>query len=139
MSTTGTDVLVRELRIAAAPTTVFPFLTDPDRITRWLGVAATLDPRPGGVWRVDMNGSDVAAGEFVEVSPPARVVFTFGWENPGYSIAPGESTVTITLTEDGDGTLLRLEHHDLPSAEAIARHGEGWDSFLPKLVKVAAG
>ena len=87
MSTTGTDVLVREIRIAAPPATVFPYLVDPARITRWLGVAATLDPRPGGIWRVDMNGSDVAAGAFVEVDPPTRVVFTFGWENEGYSVA----------------------------------------------------
>ena len=137
MSTTEAEVLVREIRIAARPQTVFPFLVDPVLMTRWMGVSATLDPRPGGIWRVDLNGSEIAAGAFLEIEPDVRVVFTFGWENEGYSVGPGGSTVTITLTPDGDATLLRLEHRGLPDADAVARHGEGWDWFLPKLVDVA--
>ena len=72
------EVLEREVRIAASPETVFSFFTDPDQMVRWKGKAATLDPRPGGIYRVDMNGSDIARGEYVEVEPPSRVVFTWG-------------------------------------------------------------
>jgi len=33
----------------ASPETVFAFFTDPEKLTRWLAVEATLDPRPGGM------------------------------------------------------------------------------------------
>jgi uncharacterized protein YndB with AHSA1/START domain len=67
------------VRIAARPETVFAFLTDPDKVTRWKGTAAELDPRPGGIYRVSGMGGSTALGEFVAVEPPTRVVFTWGW------------------------------------------------------------
>ena len=70
------DVVEREVRIAARPETIFPFFTDPAKMVRWKGVHATLDPRPGGIYRVDVTGRDVARGEYVEVVPYTRVVFT---------------------------------------------------------------
>jgi uncharacterized protein YndB with AHSA1/START domain len=47
--------------------------------------------------------------------------------------------VEIDLVEQPDGTLLRLTHTGLPSAEQCAGHGEGWAHYLDRLVKVAAG
>src|SRR5680860_143821 len=49
-----TDTLEREIRIRATPETVFSFLVDPMRMVEWFGTAATLDPRPGGVYRVEV-------------------------------------------------------------------------------------
>ena len=45
-----TDVVEREVRIAARPETVFAFFTDPVKMLRWKGISATLDPRPGGIY-----------------------------------------------------------------------------------------
>jgi uncharacterized protein YndB with AHSA1/START domain len=45
-----------------------------------MGVEATLEPKPGGVYRVNANGKDIARGKFLEVVPHSRVVFSFGWE-----------------------------------------------------------
>ena len=88
--TTETDPIIREIRINVTPETVFEFFTDPAKLTRWLAVEATLDPRPGGVChQVHDGGEDHDAGpydmrgEFVEVSPPDRVVFTWGFTNAG--------------------------------------------------------
>jgi uncharacterized protein YndB with AHSA1/START domain len=128
--------IVREVRIAAPPEAVFAFFTDPDRYARWKGRSADLDPRPGGVYRVDIDGTNVVRGEFVEVDPARRVVFTWGWE--GGPLSPGATTVEVELTPDGDGTLLRLTHRGLPE-EAKGEHAAGWDHFLPRLVVVAAG
>ena len=72
------DVVRREIRIAAAPETVFPYFTDPLRMVRWKGRKATLEPTPGGVYRVEIRDDHVAVGEFVEVTPYARIVFTWG-------------------------------------------------------------
>ena len=76
----ATEPLRNEMRIAAPPELVFPYFTDPARMVDWMGIAALLDPRPGGTFRVEANGRDVVLGEYVEVEPPHRVVFTWGFE-----------------------------------------------------------
>jgi len=137
MAQRQSDVLEREVHIAARPETVFAFFVDPAKMMRWMGRNVTLDPRPGGIYRCDINGQAIARGEYVEVEPFSRVVFTFGWEGDGATPPPGGSTVEIVLTPDGDGTLLRLRHLGL-SAEERGPHGEGWDHFIPRLVAVFA-
>ena len=137
--TSQTQMIERELRIDANPETVFEFFTNPEKMVRWKGRAATLDPRPGGVYRIEMNAETIVAGEYVEVDPPHRLVFTWGWEGGYASTPPGSSTVEITLTPDGDGTLVRLVHSGLPNAESVAAHADGWDMYLGRLSTAAAG
>ena len=60
-----TDAVQREVRIAARQETIFPFFTDPEKMMRWKGISVTLDPKPGGVYRVSMNDSDIASGHYV--------------------------------------------------------------------------
>ncbi|TAK26374.1 MAG: SRPBCC domain-containing protein [Chloroflexota bacterium] len=129
--------IVQEIEIAARPETVFPFLIDPDRMCQWMGATATLDPRPGGVWSVDINEKYRARGAFVHVEPPTRVVFTWGWEDTP-TVPPGSSQVEITLTPRGTGTLLRLVHSGLV-ADTHADHTKGWTHYLARLATVAAG
>jgi uncharacterized protein YndB with AHSA1/START domain len=134
----ATEPLRHELRIAAPPDVVFPYFTDPARMVEWMGVAALLDPRPGGTFRVDANGRDVVLGEFVEVEPPHRVVFTWGFDGTEHLLAAGASRVEVTLQPDGDGTRLTLLHHGLPEP-ARESHGLGWDHYLGRLAPAAAG
>lgn len=134
----GQTEIVRELRIDAAPETVFDFFTDPQKLVRWKGRLASLDPRPGGEFLVDFNGEDIAAGEYVEIDRPHRVVFTWGWKAPGHPIPPGTSRVEVTLTPDGDGTFVRFVHSGLPEP-AVGEHAKGWDRYLPRLQIAAAG
>jgi uncharacterized protein YndB with AHSA1/START domain len=134
--------VTREVRIAASPETVWEFLVDPEKIQRWKAVGATFDPRPGGAYRIEVVPGRVAVGELVELDPPHRLVYTWGWE-PGPEgpnpVPPGGSTVEYVLVPDGDGTLLQLTHRDLPNAEACESHAQGWDHFLERLVIVAPG
>jgi uncharacterized protein YndB with AHSA1/START domain len=130
--------LEREIRIAARPETVFAFFTDPVKLIQWKGIKATLDPRPGGIYRVDINGRDVARGEYLEITPYSRVVFTWGWEGEGSPLPPGASTVEISLIAEGEGTVVRLRHLGLPDDQR-AVHAEGWDHFLPRLIASAEG
>ena len=128
---------MREIRIEAPPERVFGFFTDPQQYVRWKGLRAKLDARPGGVYEVDV-GPDVTRGEFVEVEAPRRIVFTWGWTTND-AVPPGSSTVEIDLIPDGGGTLLRLTHRGLPSAEERQQHGGGWDLFLGRLAIAATG
>ncbi len=127
-----------EIRIEASPETIFPFFTDPEKMKQWKGVEATLDPRPGGIYRVNVTGGDIARGEYVEIVPHSKVVFTWGWEGGGTPLPPGASTVEITLTPDGSTTILRLRHMGLTEEQAT-EHARGWDHYLPRLAAVAAG
>jgi uncharacterized protein YndB with AHSA1/START domain len=131
--TSQTQAIERELRIDASPETVFEFFTDPEKIVRWKGRAATLDPRPGGVYRVELNAEAIVIGEFLEVDPPNRVVFTWGWDGDFAATPPGSSTVEITLTPEGDGTLVHLVHSGLPNADSVEQHAHGWDMYLGRL------
>ena len=134
-------VVEREIRIAARPETVFEFFVDPDKMREWKGRQAELDARPGGTYRVEINEQAIVRGEYVEIAAPSRVVFTWGWEGQEsgeHAVPPGSSRVEVDLAPDGDGTLLRLRHMDLPE-EAREIHGEGWDHYLGRLAKVAAG
>lgn len=128
----------RTVRIAAPREVVYTYFTDAEKLTRWMGSSAQLESRAGGIYRVDMNGRDVARGEFIELEPPERVVFSFGWESGGAPIPPSGSTVEVTLFPEGDGTIVRLVHRGLPQS-LLAPHAEGWDHHLDRLVVVAAG
>ena len=131
-----TEPIVHERQIDASPETVFAFFTDPDKLARWLCVEATVDPRAGGVCRQTHVGQDGAryhmSGSFVAVEPPVRVVFTWGFEEDGIAVAPGASTVEVTLEPRDGGTWLRLVHRDLPEGPR-ADHDGGWATMLDRL------
>lgn len=132
------DVVELSLHLRAAPEAVFPYLTEPERYARWQGVRAELDPRPGGIYRVWMATGTVAVGEYVEVEPPRRVVFTWGWEGDP-EVPPGTTTVEIDLRPEGDGTTLTLRHSGLPTPDSAALHEAGWNLFGARLADVVAG
>src|SRR4029453_14953286 len=114
----------REISIAARPETVWEFLVQPEKATRWMGQAASLDPRPGGEYRVEVLSGNVAVGEFVEVDPPHRLVWTWGWTDESQSpVPPGSTRIEVELEPDGDGTLLRFIASGLPDAAAPRDRG----------------
>jgi uncharacterized protein YndB with AHSA1/START domain len=132
---TDAGVLEHEVTVQAPPDIVFAYFVDPDKLVRWMGSHATLDARPGGIFRLEYRDG-TARGEFVELEPPTRVVFTWGWEDPEDAVQPGASTIEVTLAAVGDATLVRLRHLGLPDGSRDG-HAEGWDHFLPKLVEAA--
>jgi uncharacterized protein YndB with AHSA1/START domain len=140
------------IHVQAAPADVFPYLTDPTRYVRWMGSEASLDPVPGGAYRIAMPDGFAAAGEFRRVEPPHLAVFTWGFaddeaashtkgdEASSASAMPAGSTlVTVTLADQDGGTRLTLRHENLPSEELRAGHDVAWKTYLPRLAVVAAG
>jgi len=113
------NVLVRATR-----ETVFQFFTDNDRWSAWWGPGSTIDPRPGGRVVIRHANGVEAWGEVVEVRPPTRIVFTYGYAT-GEPFAPGASRVSIDLSEEAGDTRVQLMHaFDNPKVRD--EHVQGW-------------
>jgi len=131
---------------------------DPKQLAQWFppegfsSPRCEVDPRPGGVIRVDMKAPDgppfdgkvfPGPGVFREVVPNERLVFTMEPE-----VAPGESMPVVLMTvrfEDhaGKKTKLTIEQ-TLPTVadfEAMVKTGmaEGLRESLDKLAGVLSG
>jgi uncharacterized protein YndB with AHSA1/START domain len=130
------DELVKEIWIDASPDKVFPYLVEPELLTTWIGEESWNEPRPGGLFRLKFPQS-IVRGEFVDVEPPRRVVYTWGREE-GDSMPAGSTTVAFDLEPENGGTRVRLRHSGLPNAQEVEQHTKGWEQFLPELAKVAA-
>ena len=101
--------LDRSILIQAPRETVFGYFTDSERWARWWGQGSTIDPRPGGAVHIVHPGGVKVAGEVLEIDPPARLVFTYGYES-GTPMPVGASVVTVRLHDDRQGTRLDLAH-----------------------------
>jgi uncharacterized protein YndB with AHSA1/START domain len=123
-------------RIEAPPEVVFAYLTDSRRFVKWMGVGAELDARPGGRYRIDVDGEHIVSGEYQEVDPPRRLVMSWGWEGHP-TVPPGSTTVEITLTPEKGATVLRLRHLGLPDEGERRSHTEGWKLYASQLAAAA--
>ena len=101
--------LDRSIIINASRETVFNYFTDSARWARWWGKGSTIDARAGGAVQIVHPGGVCVAGEILEINPPTRLVFTYGYES-GTPIPVGASVVTIQLDDDAAGTRLNLSH-----------------------------
>ena len=85
-----TLVVHRETHIPAPNATVFAFLTDPEKILRWMGTDAQVEPQPGGLYLVNVTGARFARGSFREVVPVHRLAYSFGWDG-SETVPPGRA------------------------------------------------
>ena len=62
----GVPDIEREIFIAASPEAVFRFFVEPAFMARWFGQQHTLDPRPGGIFRVEVSAGNFARGTYTK-------------------------------------------------------------------------
>jgi uncharacterized protein YndB with AHSA1/START domain len=131
MDKVNSETISKEVFIECRRETLFSFFTEPEKMVRWVGRQILMDPSIGGKYRIDINGSDIAMGEFVEIVPNEKIVMTWGWEKSKL-VPPGASKVEFRLTPQDKGTLLTLTHYDLP-AEEVPSHVQGWDLYMGRI------
>jgi uncharacterized protein YndB with AHSA1/START domain len=124
----------------ASPEEVFDAWTNPEVLRRWWAVhpggttpVAEVDLRPGGRYRLSMEGPDGARhtvqGEYREVDRPNRLVYSWQWELDAGSLGPA-STVTVEFRTEGARTAVVLNHEGLPDADSRNRHAQGWAACM---------
>ena len=133
-----TGALVVERVLPAAPDDVFDAWTTPSRMAAWMtpvGAAeAEVDLRVGGSFRVVMMEAGLDhTGEYLEIDPPRRLVFT--WVSSFTGTEP--SVVTVEMHPHDDGTRLVLTHERLPE-EVIDGHRDGWGAMIGRLAGILA-
>ena len=119
--------------IAAPVDLVWSLVSTASGLNEWMSVEAELDLREGGTIRWVHDNGWVVAGEFREIVPMRRLVFTYGWEFGGFPVPLGSSTVTIELHARGPDTDVSIRHTGLTDQMA-EQHTSGWSMFADRLV-----
>jgi uncharacterized protein YndB with AHSA1/START domain len=130
------EPITASIHVDAPPEAVYDYFTRTQAIVRWMGDWALLEPEPGGHFSLDVKGAPVR-GRFLELDAPHRLVISWGYAGSD-RLPPGASTVEVRLIARDGGTLVELEHRDLP-AEERPGHATGWAHYLDRLEVVGAG
>ncbi len=128
--------LDRTILIEAPRDLVFRFFTDDARWASWWGAGSTIDARPGGRVYIRLPGAVEVTGEVVDIAPPARIVFTYGFVS-GKPVPPGLSRVRIRLDAVDRGTRVSLSH-DFSDAAIRDEFVQGWRYQLSLFANVVA-
>jgi uncharacterized protein YndB with AHSA1/START domain len=144
MSAPELDKLRLEREFEATAEEVFDAWTNPEVLARWWGpapswdsVRCAVDLRVGGGYVMRVRDPDSGTelevgGEYREIDPPRRLVYTWCWAAGGPN--PGLVTVvTVEFVALGDRTLVVLEHVGLGTEDSRTRHGEGWNAAFNRL------
>jgi uncharacterized protein YndB with AHSA1/START domain len=144
-STSPATALQLKRTFKAARQRVFEAWTEPEQMKHWSApsqdyeITAVTDLRVGGKYRIQMthkNGNvSVAYGEYREVRPPERLVYTWSWEDGKAT----DTLVTVEFRDLGPETEVVLTHERFASADWRDKHAEGWSGCLLRLEKLLQG
>jgi uncharacterized protein YndB with AHSA1/START domain len=130
----------------ASPERVFRAWTQPAALREWwcppgwVAGEIEIDLRIGGTYSVAMSragsaGSLVSvSGQFLEVRPPERLVYTWRWEGAFAEIP--ETLVILELRGSNNETVLTLHHDKFADAGLRQQHRSGWMAACDRLDRV---
>lgn len=121
--------------------------TEEDELAQWLhpfGVSAdsvSFDIRVGGRYRYTMTNDETGekfptGGEYIEVEPFDRLVFTWGDPDATVDAAP---VITLTLTQQDANTELVFHLRGLEGRPGDGFVYDGWDEALTNFGRHLAG
>jgi len=134
------DSLLRIVKEYNAPVEkVYQAWTQADQMKQWMGPGTVtcesvdIDLRVGGKYSIVMVTDDCehpnAIGEYKEIIPNQKLVFTWSWKGGDMP----DTLVTVEFESIAEGTRLTLLHENFPAREASEKHTEGWTGCLSGL------
>ena len=147
MTTTTEDKVEVRRIFSASRERIFAAWSDPEEMKQWFGGThcraseIKVDFRVGGSYSIsgskDGVGTWTTVGVYREITPPARVVYTWQWlDDPDWEGHP--SLVTVEFTEVAGGTEVLVTHERFPSEESRGNHDQGWNQAMEKLAAYLA-
>jgi uncharacterized protein YndB with AHSA1/START domain len=137
----GQLILEMKRVLPAAPSVVFSAFGDPNELAKWWGPegfttpSMEFDPGVGGTYRIEMQPPDgdpfFLTGEFREVDPPARLAYTFAWEDPDPDDV--ETLVGLSFRDLGGSTEVALTQGLFKTEARRGLHRDGWTDCFDKL------
>jgi uncharacterized protein YndB with AHSA1/START domain len=130
--------------LPAPPPAAFAAFSDPNVLVRWWGPegftipSLEFQPRVGETYRIEMQPPEgdpfYLTGEFREVDPPARLAYTFVWEDPDPDDA--ETLVVLSFRDLGESTEVALTQGPFKTEARRALHRDGWTDSFDKLERL---
>jgi uncharacterized protein YndB with AHSA1/START domain len=141
----GELTLAMKRVLPAARSVVYDAFCDPSELAKWWGPegfttpSLEFDPRVGESYRIEMQppegDSFYLKGEFREVDPPARLAYTFIWEDPDPHDA--ETLVALAFRDLlGEATEAALTQGPFKTEARRALHRDGWTDSFDKLKRL---
>lgn len=146
--TARSDELTLEMKrvLSAAPSVVFGAFSDANELAKWWGPkgfttpSLEFDPRLGQSYRIEMRPPEgdhfYLTGEFREVDPPARLAYTFVWEEPDPDDV--ETQVSLSFRDLGESTEVAFTQGPFKTEERRALHRDGWTDGFDKLERLVS-
>jgi uncharacterized protein YndB with AHSA1/START domain len=133
--------LAIERVLPGPPAVVFAAFSDSNELAKWWGPEGFTTPslkfqtRVGERYRIEMQPPEgdpfYLVGEFREVDPPARLAYTFVWEDPDDDDV--ETLVTLSFRDLGESTEVGLTQGPFKTEARRALHQDGWKDSFDKL------
>jgi uncharacterized protein YndB with AHSA1/START domain len=136
--------LEMERALGAPPAVVFGAFTDSSQLAKWWGpegfsvLSLDFDPRVGETYRIEMQPPEgdpfFLSGEFRKVDPPARLAFTFIYENPDPDDV--ENLVGLSFRSLDGATEVSFTQGPFKTEDRWALHRDGWSDSFDRLERL---
>ena len=142
---TGSIALRLTRQFSAPRERIFHAWTTPEALKRWwcppgwVPERIEVDLRTGGTYSLGMRESHGASvvsiqGQFLEVRPPERLVYTWCWH--GAFEGMPETQVTVEFLSIETGTEVVVLHENFPDARLWNRHRSGWIAACDRMERI---
>ncbi|MHA7777525.1 SRPBCC family protein [Roseibium sp. M-1] len=147
----GHEPVIVEGLFRAAPARIFRAFTEPEEVRCWFlpkggnRVSAEIDLKVGGRWCFVIEKTAEKQihfeGEYLAIDAPNRLEFS--WRHvqefaDGTRESTDSSRVSVTFTEAGKATEVKLRHEAIKTEDARRGVGGGWDGCFGRLAELVA-
>ena len=142
-----TQSIQAQKTFSASVNDLYDAWTNPEKLKEWWKPAGNKlvnvenDVREGGAIKYEFEGDDnrktiVITGEYKEVKPAQRLVYSWNWQIVGSDkLSNNHFELTIEFSGEGSGSKIAVTQADEDAEESVHPRKKGWDDELESLSK----